>query len=226
MPSLSAFCYALGYGAGLLAFIAMARRRGMATEGVMLLAGAGLIGGLIGAHLAQMLAGGLQEWGGKSILGAIAGGWLSVAFVKRRIGLLRPTGDLFAVALCAGEAFGRWGCYFGGCCYGKATTLPWAVWQHGAWRHPTQIYASLAAVLILGALWRYERTRPPENGLFFLQGLLYCGARFGIEFLRADHAVYAGLSAAQWACAAGACYFGARWWKLTRPAARIPALVS
>ena len=211
--TLSAACYALGYGTGLWAFVWMARRRGLATPGVMALLGAGLIGGLAAANLVQWLVGGTA---GKTVLGAIAGGYLSVALYKRHLGIQRPLGDLFAVALCAGEAVGRWGCYFGGCCYGRATHVAWAIWQHGAWRHPTQIYLSLAALLILGALWLFDRATPRENGLFYLQGLLYCAARFAIEFFRETTVVAGGLSAAQWACLAGFAFFGVQLARLMR----------
>jgi phosphatidylglycerol:prolipoprotein diacylglycerol transferase len=88
--------------------------------------------------------------------------------------------------------------------------VPWAVYQHSAWRHPTQIYLSLANIVILGALWLFARSRPQENGLFYVQGLLYCLARFGIEFLR-DHGDAASpLSAAQWACLAGLLFFATK----------------
>ncbi len=214
---LSPLCYALGYLTGVAAFHGMARRRGIATSGVMALMGAGLIGGLIGAHLAQWVFGGEA---GKTVLGAIAVGYLSVALYKRLLGITRPTGDLFAVALCAGEAVGRWGCFFGGCCYGlpvSRAAVPWAVRQHGAWRHPTQVYDSLACLLILGVLIAAERRRPLENALFYLQGLLYCAARFGIEFLRWHDAPPSdGLSAAQWACAAGFVFFTVQLVRLRR----------
>jgi len=210
----SSLCYASGYLAGLLAFVWMAQRRGLATSGVLSAMGVGLIGGLAGANLAQWLATGS---GGKTILGGVAGGYLAVFLYKRRIGLRRPIGDLFAVALCAGEAVGRWGCYFGGCCYGRPTSLPWAVWQHGALRHPTQIYLSLACFGILVILLWFERTGLPENGLFTLQGFLYCLARFAIEFWRDVPAGPGGLTTAQWACLAGAIFFAMKG-ALLRPA--------
>lgn len=211
--SLSAVCYALGYSTGVGAFVWMARRRRLATPAIMALLGAGLIGGLAAANLVQWIVGGTA---GKTVLGAIAGGYLSVALYKRYLGIQRPLGDLFAVALCAGEAVGRWGCFFGGCCYGRPTHAAWAVWQHGAWRHPTQIYLSLAALLILGALWLFDRTTPRENGLFYLQGLLYCVARFMIEFYRETSAAALGLSAAQWACLTGCVFFGVQLARLVR----------
>lgn len=203
--TLSAACYVLGYAAGVWAFFAMARSRGLATPGILALLASGLIGGLVGAYAGQWLAGGAD---GKSILGAVAGGYLGVFLHKRYLGIVRPTGDLFAVAMSAGEAVGRWGCFFGGCCYGHPTHAPWAVWQHGAYRHPSQIYLSLAAALVLAVLLRVNRNRPPENTLFFLQGVLFCAARFAIEFFRDVPTGPLGLSAAQWACLGGLVFFG------------------
>ena len=218
--TLSMGCYAAGYLTGLAAFVWMARRRGMATEGIFLLLAAGLVGGLLCANLAQRVFTGEA---GKTILGGIAGGYVSVLCAKRYTGITRPTGDLFAVAICAGEGVGRWGCYFGGCCYGRPTTAAWGVWQHHAWRHPTQLYLSLSCLLILIALVRLE-TRPdptsnhvrPENILFCVQGLLYCAARFAVEFWREfppllpNTFLLSTLSTAQYACIAGGVFFAAR----------------
>src|SRR5438128_6696554 len=111
--TLSSTFYALGYLTGLAAFAAMAARRKLLTAGMMQIMAAGLVGGLISANLVQWLAAGNA---GKTVLGGIAGGYISVELYKRRLGIRRPTGDLFAVAICAGEAVGRFGCLFGGCC--------------------------------------------------------------------------------------------------------------
>jgi prolipoprotein diacylglyceryltransferase len=86
----------------------------------------------------------------------------------------------------------------------------WAIWQHDAWRYPTQALLSFASLGILLVLLAVERLRPPENTLFFLQGLLYCAARFGIEFLRDSPRAAWSLSLAQWACLAGALFFATR----------------
>ena len=212
MP-ISAFFYGLAYLTGALAFVWMARRRGIATAGVMTLLQVGLVAGLVSANLAQWVFGGSP---GKTVLGAIAGGYVCVWLTKRHLGLRRPTGDLFAVALCAGEAVGRLGCFFGGCCYGKPAHVPWAVWQHGAWRHPTQLYLSAACVLILAAMWRVSRSNPPEDALFCVDGALYCAARFTIEFYRVSPPIGGGLTVAQWACLAGFGFFVTRLWLLFR----------
>ena len=203
--AVAAAFYAAGYLAGAAAFLWMARRRGIATSGITAVMAAGLVGGLAAANVVQLATGSP----GKTVLGAVAGGYLAVWAYKRYLGITRPTGDLFAVALCVGEGIGRWGCYFGSCCYGKTSSVAWAVWQHGAMRHPTQVYLSLSCVLILFALWILAKNKPPENGLFFLQGALYCAARFFIEFWREGKSVAAGLTTAQLACIGGMLFFSA-----------------
>jgi phosphatidylglycerol:prolipoprotein diacylglycerol transferase len=186
---------------GIALFVWMARRRGLATQGVRLVVIAGIAGGFGGALVCQLIFAGAD---GKTILGGIAGGFVAVVLTKRSIGLKRPIGDLFAVALAGGEAVGRLGCFIGGCCYGKIASVPWAVEDHGAWRHPTQLYSSASAALILVLLLRLEkRGHLPENALFYLQGILMCMSRFAIEFFRQPGAIFGPLTIAQWACIAG-----------------------
>jgi len=200
--------YVCAYAAAALVFWQMARRRGMATNETACVMAAGLIGGLAGANLVQLLATGLP---GKSIEGGIVGGWLAVIWMKRQLGVARSTGDLFALAIPAGETIGRIACFVGGCCYGKAATLAWAVHDHGAWRHPAQLYLSLAAALSFAILLAVERKRIlPENGLFYLGGVLFCIDRFTAEFFRAVPAT-GNVTPAQMACIAGAVFFA---WKL------------
>ena len=124
-------------------------------------------------------------------------------------------GTPVAVGIAAGEAIGRWGCFFGGCCYGKQTHVAWSVYQHEAYRHPTQIYLSVAAALILIVLLAYERLSPPENALFCFQGLLMCVSRFLIEFYRDSPPAFQGLTTAQWACIPGALFFAIMHHRLT-----------
>jgi phosphatidylglycerol:prolipoprotein diacylglycerol transferase len=208
--------YAAGYLIGVAVFAAMARRRRLSTTGVWLLSFAGLAGGLLGANIGQWLGTGGTA-AGKTILGGVLGGYLVVIVAKRFLGLRRPTGDLFAVALSAGEAVGRWGCFVGGCCYGRVCDLSWAIHQYGAFRHPTQAYLSLAALFTLGVLLYLEwRGTLPENGLFYTQGVLLCALRFIIEFYRDGHAVLLGLTTAQIACLVGIAVFGTLLYRLLR----------
>lgn len=196
---------ALGYVAGGVAFWLAARRRGRATPGLGLVALAGLMGGLIGAKAVEWALSGRMppldpRAGGRTIIGGILCGWLAVEIAKWRLGIRRSTGDLFALALPAGEAVGRVGCHLNGCCYGLPTTARWAVYQHGAWRQPSQIVAAAVALAVFAALWSLRDRLPKEGDLFRAYLLLYGLGRFGVEFLRERPVAFAGLSMAQLVC--------------------------
>jgi phosphatidylglycerol---prolipoprotein diacylglyceryl transferase len=212
MTPLGLFFTALGYGAGALVFYLEARRRGLATAGVRRVAVAGLAGGIVGAKLTQWL---LASWlvftqhpeaildpanGGRTIIGGIVGGWMAVELAKRWLGIRRSTGDLFAIALAAGEAVGRIGCFFNSCSVGTVSAVPWAVFQQGAWRHPAQLYTSITAAGLLLLLLRLRGALPREGDLFRLYLVLFGLTRFGLEFFRERTIFYGGLSMAQWAC--------------------------
>jgi phosphatidylglycerol:prolipoprotein diacylglycerol transferase len=206
---LSSVAYIAAYGVGIALFMWAAKRRALATADVRAVAVAGLFGGLIGASALQLLVSGEP---GKTVLGGIAGGWIAVVLAKRQLGVRRPLGDAFAFAIAGGEAVGRLGCFLYGCCYGKiAVNVPWAVHDHGALRHPTQLYSALAALATLTLIaWLERRRALPENGIFYMQGALFCALRFGVEFYR-DVPAYGGFSLAQYACVAGFAFFA---WKL------------
>lgn len=207
--ALAAPVYALAYFAAASVFWWMARRRGFSPNVAAFVMAAGLLGGLVGANLVQWLATGLP---GKTIEGGIAGGWIAVVLAKRALGVVRPTGDLFALALPAGEAVGRLACFIGGCCYGKVAPVAWAVHDHGAWRHPAQLYLSCAAAVSFAVLYAIERRlRLPANALFYAGGMLFCADRFAVEFFRDGTIATLGLTAAQIACCAGMAFFT---WKL------------
>src|SRR6267378_3238463 len=80
----------------------------------------------------------------------------------RRIGLpLWTTCDVFAPGIALGHVVGRFGCFFAGCCYGRPTTVPWAITFTNPYAaanvgtplnvplHPTQLYESGAEALTL-----------------------------------------------------------------------------
>jgi phosphatidylglycerol:prolipoprotein diacylglycerol transferase len=218
--ALAAPVYAGAYFAAASIFWWMARRRGFSANVAAFIMAAGLLGGLAGANLVQWLATGLP---GKTIEGGIAGGWIAVVLAKRVLGVTRPTGDLFALALPAGEAIGRIACFIGGCCYGKAAAVAWAVHDHDAWRHPTQLYLSFAAGVSFATLYAIERRmRLPDNALFYAGGMLFCADRFTVDFFREVAATPLGLTVAQLGCCAGFALFA---WKLVTLVSlrRVPA---
>ena len=221
-PSLGILFTALGYVVGAAVFFMAARRRNRATEGMGWIAIWGLLGGAAGAKLTEWAVGHPELFlaqplrafhpahGGRTILGGIVVGWLAVEVAKRRLGIRRSTGDLFALALPAGEAVGRIGCHFNGCCYGVRSEVAWAVFQHDAWRHPAQLYAAFTAAMIFGILFIVRNRLPHEGDLFRLYLLLIGASRFWLEFLRERNVKSSGLSVAQWACLGLAAYGGMR----------------
>lgn len=202
----------LGYVTGGVVLYGAARREKLATEGLRLVALCGVLGGVIGARLTEWTLGAARiladhptafldpRNGGKSLVGGIFCGWLCVELAKRRLGIRRSTGDLWALALPAGEAVGRIGCLLNGCCYGTPFSGSWAIYQHGVWRHPTQIYSSLSAALLFVVLWKLRDTLPREGDLFRLYLLLYGLSRFSIEFYRERHYAFGALSVVQLVC--------------------------
>ncbi|HWA82780.1 MAG TPA: prolipoprotein diacylglyceryl transferase family protein [Fimbriimonadaceae bacterium] len=202
---------ALGYLVGLLVLVWTAVQKRLATDGMAWVALSGLVGGILGAKLTELifegwplkvslLAGLDPRAGGRALLGGMICGWIAVEVAKRRLGIRRSTGDLFALALPAGEAVGRIGCYFNGCCFGTVCDEPWAVYQHGAMRHPAQLYASVTAAVILGGLLLVRSRVTREGDLFKLYLLAFGASRFVLEFYRQNDTFWFGLTPMQWFC--------------------------
>lgn len=206
--TLGEFFTALGFLTGAAVFAWQMKARRVFTHGMGIIAAAAIIGGVLGAKVTEWLVGSggsstqflNPQSGGRTIIGGIICGWLAVEFVKWRLGIRRSTGDLFALALPAGEAVGRIGCLLNGCCYGTVSNVPWAIYQHGSWRHPSQVYSSLAAIAIFGILFFMHKRLTRDGDLFRLYLLLYGIARFAIEFWRERNIAFGGLSTAQWIC--------------------------
>jgi phosphatidylglycerol---prolipoprotein diacylglyceryl transferase len=202
---------ALGFLTGVFVLILSARKGGIATQGMGKVAVAGLVGGILGAKVTQLIVEGwptkLPWWvifdpraGGKALMGGLLIGWLSVVVAKRVLGIKRSTGDHFALALPAGEAVGRIGCFFNQCCFGTVCDLPWAVHQHGANRHPAQLYSAIIAALMFGfLLWLKPRLRN-EGDLWRAYLVAFGLTRFGLEMVRENESVLWGLSAMQILC--------------------------
>ncbi len=100
--------------------------------------------------------------------------------------------DLFAPILAAGYSVGRLGCFSAGCCYGKATEVPWAFAipaVDSLVRHPTQLYAFFWESLLCVAILLLERkkffsTRP--GSIFFVWLLSHAVGRILMETFRDD----------------------------------------
>jgi phosphatidylglycerol---prolipoprotein diacylglyceryl transferase len=101
---------------------------------------------------------------------------LCLAYLRIRRIDPAPYADIAAPAIALGQAVGRLGCFFAGCCYGKPTTLPWGIKfpasglaPAGIALHPTQLYESFVMFGMLAFFWWYRsRVRfPGENMLLY-----------------------------------------------------------
>jgi phosphatidylglycerol:prolipoprotein diacylglycerol transferase len=131
--------------------------------------------------------------------GLIAAVVVALWYMRRHKMPVWTVTDVFAPGIALGHVVGRMGCLFAGCCFGRPTTVPWAITFHNEYArsnagtplnvplHPTQLYEAGAELLILGLLLSTERRgRPFPGRTFWGYMLLYAVSRFIIEFYRGD----------------------------------------
>jgi prolipoprotein diacylglyceryltransferase len=170
-----------------------------------------------------------QQWNdlaylmsGKTVVGALLGGTIAVEWIKRRTGVQRRTGDLFAVPLAIGIAIGRIGCFLAGLhddTHGVATSLPWGVdLGDGIPRHPVQLYESAAMLLTAFALGRTKGPIFQEGDRFRLFLLVYFGWRLLVDMLKPG-VRFGGFTTIQYCCMLALIWYAP---DLRRILARIP----
>lgn len=202
---------AAAYLAGLRLATLRARSRGLDSARILDLGILIIVSALIGAKLLLVLTdlarfisqpGELWEVarsGGVFYGGLILAVAVALWFIKHAGLPLWTTGDVFAPGIALGHTIGRLGCFLAGCCYGKPSTMPWAVTFSDSFvaanvgtplnipLHPTQLYEAGAEFLILVLLLATERRgRPFPGRTFWLFMLLYAVSRYAIEIFRGD----------------------------------------
>jgi len=156
--STHALMIALAFGVGTLVMVCRASDRGVA----LLLSAALATGALLGSRaLYRALHGagtGLSSMGG--IAAAVAVAMIGARVAGRRLAeILDWTAPAGLLAL----AVGRIGCFLAGCCFGRPTTVPWAMVfpDLGSLpRHPLQLYSALGDLALVALLLR---TRGPTG---------------------------------------------------------------
>jgi len=171
-----------------------------------------IVVGLVGAKILMIISdwgyyrqnpGEIFSWSTVQAGGVFYGGFMASAFFSIwyvRTYKLPPLKmfDIYAPAVAFAQSVGRLGCFSAGCDYGKPTksflgvvfTNPYSREVTGVTLntkiHPTQLYESLATLVIGGILlWRY-RHKKRDGEIFLIYLSLYAVARFFLEFLRGD----------------------------------------
>lgn len=150
-------------------------------------------------------------YGGRSILGGLAGAYVGALIGKRVSGYPFRTGDYFAPAIALGLAIGRIGCFLTEA-PGRASSLPWAITVPstsvpllpqcpacvaGQPMHPSFVYEIVFLLVAYVLIERYGHliAAPGETLVLFLAG--YAVFRFGVEFTRSNPPAIAGLTSSQ-----------------------------
>jgi len=158
----------------------------------------------------NMSTGGLTFYGGFLVAFPILVWYAIWKKVPLRLGM-----DIVAPCVMVGLAFGRFGCFMNGCCYGAQCDLPWAVHfppgsppfvdqvhdgiisslaTYSAGVHPAQLYSAFNAFLIAAVLLAYF-TIPHIPGRAFAWMLILKGvSRFLLEMIRTEPAVLGPMS--------------------------------
>ena len=159
----------------------------------------GLFGGLIGArliyavqHLNAYLSNPLGMFSLNSSVLNLPGGLIismviAYLFGRRQKLPLRPTLDALAPGLAIFLIAVGAANILSGNAYGSATHLPWAIYLWGDFRHPTQIYETVAALIVF-VLWKRMSSVSRSSGVSFLQVVaLSASARIFLEEIGRAH---------------------------------------
>ena len=182
--------------AGIFVSIILWSRLAKRDERLVLIYIAALAGAFLGAKLVYLAAEGWLHWQdenrwvilatGKSITGALLGGYAAVEIAKWLTGYPSATGDWFAIIAPAGIMLGRIGCVLHGCCLGNACAASWFTVNdaHGIARWPAAPVELLfnAAALVAVLILRSRKVLPNQH--FHLYLIAYGLFRFAHEFLR------------------------------------------
>jgi len=200
------FFIAIGFLAGIFLATKEAKRLGEDPEKIMDLCFYILIAAILGSRLFYVATSPevfmknpveiFKIWNGGLVFygGFIAALFTGLIYLKLKNISLWKTADIMAPSIALAHFFGRIGCFFAGCCYGKYCALPWAVTfnnpdslaPQGLPLHPTQLYEALSNMAIFLFLFFFRKHKKYDGQIFWLYVFIYGITRSFIEIFRAD----------------------------------------
>lgn len=150
----------------------------------------------------QICFGGMVFYGG--FIGSVTALYMYTKVIK--FDFRNNITDIFAVCVPLFHAFGRIGCFLGGCCYGVESKFGFIADNElvpemsGVRRFPISLVEALFNLLLFAfVLFLYNRNIQ-KSKLIFVYMIIYSIGRFVFEFFRGDEirGVFFGLSTSQW----------------------------
>lgn len=201
----------LGFGVAACVAAMICKRNGMERYDLVYSAVYTVVGAMIGAKLLfiiveipdlisgkysllDVVQGGFVFYGG--LIGGIIGLWI---YCKQYHLEFSCFGDVYATVVPLGHAFGRVGCFMGGCCYGMEYDGPLsyayefrfkgAATPLGVELLPVQlIEATILLIVFVGMLLLYFRKNRRVWDQVIYYAMAYAVIRFTLEFFRGDAA--------------------------------------
>lgn len=125
----------------------------------------------------------------EGVVGALLFAWV----YGRRVGLpLWPALDALTPMFAIVAVFLGLSHLASGDAFGASAVLPWAIEMWGAARHPSQVYETMAALAVLGAILALRRRALPSGTLFLVWVGLTAFSRLFLEAFRGDSVLVLG----------------------------------
>lgn len=195
----------IGFAVAYLLADYRAKKRNLSSDIIFGILWCAVIGGMLGARILYYVVS-IKDiiddpsilWNfsnGYVVYGGIIGGVLaSYIYCRIKKAPFVKYFDLVIPEVALAQGFGRMGCFFAGCCYGRETDLPIGiVFKHSAYAPngvklmPTQLISSAGDFLIAAVLFIYARKERDNLKVGSLYMIMYSIGRFLIEFLRDDY---------------------------------------
>lgn len=141
----------------------------------------------------------------KTMFGGFLLGTVSFLILRHILNFRHSAWDTVAIAVPAAVSIQSIGCFYYGCCFGKVTSLPWAVqypvmslahyhqFESGVITynnlfslpvHPVQLYQCLGGLLVILLVMRTRRFLKAQGSILLISMIFFALVRFIIEFFR------------------------------------------